>query len=75
VASLTITQALVELVILEPLLGWPGIGQLSIQAAQSKDLPVLSALVLLSGLLAITANMLSDVVQARLHPQLRARAA
>lgn len=72
VASLTLSQALIELVVLEPLLGWPGVGQLSLQAAQSKDMPVLAALVLLSSLLVIAANLASELVQLWLNPQLRA---
>lgn len=73
IASLTISQALVELVVLEPLLGWPGLGQLSIQAAQSKDIPVLAALVLVSSLVVIAANWASELGQWWLNPQLRAR--
>ncbi|HET9785326.1 MAG TPA: ABC transporter permease [Terriglobales bacterium] len=72
VASLTISQALIELVVLEPLLGWPGIGQLSLQAAQTKDMPVLAALVLLSSLVVIAANLASELAQLWLNPQLRA---
>ena len=72
VASLTLSQALVELVVLEPLMGWPGLGQLSIQAAQSKDMPVLAALVLLSSLVVIVGNGVSEAVQLRLNPRLRA---
>lgn len=71
VASLTLSQALVELVVLEPLMGWPGLGQLSIQAAQSKDMPVLSALVLISSLVVIVGNWVSEAVQLRLNPRLR----
>jgi len=71
VAALTVSQAMVELVILEPLLGWPGLGQLSIQAAQNKDMPVLSALVLFSSLVVIASNWISEAVQTRLNPVLR----
>ncbi|MGH9477247.1 MAG: ABC transporter permease subunit [Terriglobales bacterium] len=73
VASLTVSQAMVELVILEPLLGWPGLGQLSLQAAQAKDMPVLAALVLLSSLVVIAANWASELGQWLLNPRLRAR--
>lgn len=71
VASLTVSQALIELVVLEPLLGWPGIGQLSLQAAQTRDLPLLAALVLVSSLAVIAANLASELLQAALNPQLR----
>lgn len=71
IASLTLSQALIELVILEPLLGWPGVGQLSIQAAEGRDMPVLAALVLLTSLLVIGSNWLSELVQYGLNPQLQ----
>ncbi|HUX67084.1 MAG TPA: ABC transporter permease [Terriglobales bacterium] len=74
VASLTLSQALVELVVLEPLLGWPGLGQLSIQAAQSRDMPVLAALVLISAVVVIVGNAVSEAVQLALNPRLRAAA-
>ncbi len=73
VASLSVSQALAELVILEPLLGWPGLGQLSLQAAQSRDMPVLAALVLLTSLVVVVCNLASDAVQWLLNPQLRSR--
>ncbi|MGH9415039.1 MAG: ABC transporter permease [Terriglobales bacterium] len=73
IASLTLSQALIELVILEPLLGWPGVGQLSIQAAESRDMPVLAALVLITSLLVIGSNWASELVQYWLNPQLQSR--
>jgi len=75
VASLSVSQALVELVVLETLLGWPGLGQLSITAAQNRDLPVLAALVLLTSLVVIGCNWGSEWVQMRCNPQLRTAAA
>ncbi|MFI5268208.1 MAG: ABC transporter permease subunit, partial [Chloroflexota bacterium] len=71
VASLTVSQALVELVVLETLLGWPGLGQLSIEAAQNRDLPVLAGLVLLTSLVVIACNLGSELVQVGLNPRLR----
>ncbi|MGH9392772.1 MAG: ABC transporter permease subunit, partial [Terriglobales bacterium] len=71
VASLTVSQALVELVVLETLLGWPGLGQLSIEAAQNRDLPVLAGLVLLTSLVVIACNLGSELVQIGLNPRLR----
>lgn len=75
VASLTVSQALVELVVLETLLGWPGLGQLSITAAQNRDLAVLAALVMLTSFVVIACNWGSEWVQIRCNPQLRAAAA
>jgi ABC-type dipeptide/oligopeptide/nickel transport system permease component len=68
--SISITQIAVETVIVETLLNWPGIGQLSMQAVAQRDLPLLSALVLLTGVLVVTTNIISDLVRFRMNPRL-----
>ena len=70
-ASLSIAQLMIDTVIVENLLAWPGIGQLSIDAASQRDLPVVAALVLLSSVVVVTGNLLSDLLQYLTNPQLR----
>lgn len=70
-ASLTVTQLLVDTVIVETLLGWPGIGQLAVSAAAERDMPLLSALVLLTSLVVIAAGVISDLLQYWTNPRLR----
>lgn len=70
-ASLTVTQLLVDTVIVETLLGWPGLGQLAVEAAARRDLPLLSAIVLLTSLLVIATSVVSDLLQAWANPRLR----
>lgn len=70
-ASVAVTQLLLECIIVETLLDWPGIGQLSIVSATQRDLPLLSALVLLTAVVVIAANLTSDFMQWRSNPRLR----
>jgi peptide/nickel transport system permease protein len=70
-ASVTLTQLVLEAVIVETLLAWPGIGQLSITAAAQRDIPLVSALVLISGLLVIVANAGSELLQLWTNPTLQ----
>lgn len=69
--SLTVTQLLVDTVIVETLLGWPGLGQLAVSAAAQRDLPLLSAIVLLTSLLVIATGIVSDLLQLWTNPRLR----
>jgi ABC-type dipeptide/oligopeptide/nickel transport system permease component len=69
--SITATQLVLEAVIVETLLAWPGIGQLSMTAAAQRDIPLIAALVLMSSILVITANAASDLLQLWTNPKLR----
>lgn len=70
-ASISVAQLLVETVIVETLLAWPGIGQLSLDAASQHDLPVVAALVLLTSCIVVAGNLFSDVLQFVTNPRLR----
>ncbi|CAN7310705.1 ABC transporter permease [Variovorax sp. LjRoot178] len=61
-------------IVVETVFGWPGLGQLSYEAIKSRDIPVLLAVLLFSGILVVLANLLVDVVQARLDPRVRLHA-
>lgn len=69
--SISVAQLLIETVIVETLLAWPGIGQLSLDAAAQRDLPVVAALVLLTSCVVVLGNLLSDVLQFATNPRLR----
>lgn len=55
----------------ELIFAWPGMGRLALDAAQSQDYPVLLAVVLLTGLIVIAANLLGELATARLDPRIR----
>jgi len=61
-------------IVVETVFGWPGLGQLSFEAIKSRDIPVLLAVLLFSGVLVVLANLLVDLVQARLDPRVQSPA-
>lgn len=58
-------------VVVETLFAYPGIGQLTYQAALSRDFPVLQAVFLVGGLTILAINALADVLRRRIDPRLR----
>jgi peptide/nickel transport system permease protein len=49
-------------VIVETVLGWPGVGQLSVVAVRSRDVPLLMGIVLAASLAVLVGNLLADVL-------------
>lgn len=60
-------------VITEIVFSWPGIGQLTIEAIQRRDYPVLQGSVLLISLTYVSVNTLTDVVTSWFDPRIRIR--
>lgn len=58
-------------VLVEIVFAWPGVGRLLLSSAQARDYPVLLAVFLLVSFAVVLANLLADVVYARLDPRLR----
>lgn len=58
-------------VITEMIFEWPGVGQLTIEAIQRRDYPVLQACVLVISLSYVIVNTLTDLVYAWLDPRIR----
>jgi len=58
-------------VITEVIFSWPGIGQLTIEAIQRRDYPVLQACVLIISLSYVTVNTLTDLAYAWFDPRVR----
>jgi peptide/nickel transport system permease protein len=61
-------------VITEMIFEWPGVGQLTIEAIQRRDYPVLQACVLVISLSYVIVNTLTDLVYAWLDPRIRLQA-
>ncbi len=57
----------------EYVFGWTGLGWLSVQAVDSKDLQLLQALFLLFSAAVIIANLIADLLYGYLDPRVRAR--
>ena len=58
-------------VITETIFSWPGIGQLTIDAIQKRDYPVVQACVLLISLTYVVINLLTDLTYAFFDPRVR----
>ncbi len=57
-------------VITEIVFSWPGIGQLTIEAIQRRDYPLVQGCVLLISLSYVAVNTLTDMIYARLDPRI-----
>lgn len=58
-------------VIVETVFSWPGVGQLAVGSVQSRDFPVLQAVVIVGSAIYIAANFFVDVLYAYVDPRIR----
>ncbi|KEJ88334.1 ABC transporter permease [Sulfitobacter donghicola] len=58
-------------VIVESIFGWPGLGQLILQAIAQRDFPVIQAYLVFMGLIFFTTSLLADIALLLADPQLR----
>jgi peptide/nickel transport system permease protein len=58
-------------VIIEVIFGWPGIGQLALQAIERRDFPLVQADVLLVATVVVFINLTVDLLYAYLDPRIR----
>ncbi|MEP0963603.1 MAG: ABC transporter permease [Roseobacter sp.] len=58
-------------VIVESIFGWPGLGQLILQAIAQRDFPVIQAYLVFMGLVFFSMSILADIVVFSSDPQLR----
>lgn len=58
-------------VIVETVLGWPGLGQLSVVAVRSRDVPLLMGVVLVTSTAVLVGNMLADILLRLNDPRLQ----
>lgn len=58
-------------VVTEQIFQWPGIGSLTIASIDSRDYPVLMAIVILSAICVLVANLLVDITYAFIDPRIK----
>ncbi|HEY8458914.1 MAG TPA: ABC transporter permease, partial [Blastocatellia bacterium] len=58
-------------VIVETVLGWPGLGQLTVSAMETRDVPLLLGSTLATAAAVITGNLAADILQRLNNPRLR----
>jgi peptide/nickel transport system permease protein len=61
-------------VLIETIFSWPGIGQLTLQAFQYRDFPLIQGIVIVYSLTVILSNLAVDLAYAFLNPRVRLRA-
>lgn len=71
IAALEIGNLLAGAVIIETVFAWPGIGQLAIQAIQSRDFLVVQVIVLLISFVYVMTSVLADLVYGIVDPRIR----
>lgn len=70
-AAIDIGGVLAGAVFTESMFGFPGLGKLMVDAANSVDLPVITGVTLLAAVLIIAANTAADLLYAVLDPRVR----
>jgi peptide/nickel transport system permease protein len=70
-AALVFVALLNGSIIVETVFGWPGLGLLVIEAVDSRDYPIVQAVVLILSGMYIGVNLLVDVLYAYLNPKIR----
>lgn len=58
-------------VIVETVLGWPGLGQLAVVAVRSRDVPLLMGVVMVTATAVLIGNMVADILLRLNDPRLR----
>ena len=61
------------IVVVEAVFGWPGIGQLTWQAIQQIDIPIIMGVTLLSACAIVLGNLLADLVAPLIDPRIKLR--
>lgn len=70
--GVTIPVMLGGAVVIEAIFAWPGLGQLSVEAAASRDYSVLMGTIIFTGLLVVFGNFITDVICMYLDPRVAA---
>jgi peptide/nickel transport system permease protein len=72
-ASMYLAIMITQLIVVETVFAWPGIGRLSYEAIMFRDFPVIQAVVLSGALIVIIVNVLTDILYAYIDPRIRYR--
>jgi len=71
VAALEIANLLAGAVVVETVFAWPGLGQLAVQAIQSRDFLIVQAVVLLGAFAHVGLNLVADILYGVVDPRIR----
>ncbi len=56
--------------IVEAVFSWPGVGYYAVGAVLDRDLPVITAYILVVGMIFVICNLLADIIQIKMNPRL-----
>jgi peptide/nickel transport system permease protein len=73
VVALEIANLLAGAVVVETVFAWPGLGQLAVQAIQSRDFLIVQAVVLLGAFAHVGLNLIADILYGVVDPRIRHR--
>jgi peptide/nickel transport system permease protein len=59
--------------LIEVVMGWPGLGPLFLEAIMARDFALVLAVVMLSASFLIAGNLLADILLYRMDPRIRMR--
>jgi peptide/nickel transport system permease protein len=71
ISALILSYVFVGAVLVEDTFSLPGVGQLLVQSATAKDLPMLQGVAMLTAAVIIVANLLADVAYIAVDPRIR----
>jgi len=71
VAAFLTASIIAGSVVVEVVFGWPGLGQLFVTAIDGREVNLIMAITLLTGVAIVLANLLADIVYALLDPRIR----
>jgi peptide/nickel transport system permease protein len=59
------------IVVVESVFGWPGIGQLTWQAIQQIDIPIIMGVTLISAIAIVLGNLIADLLAPLIDPRIK----
>jgi peptide/nickel transport system permease protein len=59
-------------VVIETVMGWPGLGQLTVSAVETRDIPLLLGVTMVATAAVMVGNLAADILQCLNNPRLRA---
>jgi peptide/nickel transport system permease protein len=71
--GLTIGTLLSASLLVEVVMGWPGLGPLLVDAIMARDIPVVLGAILLSAAFLVAGNLVADLLLYRLDPRIRVK--
>jgi peptide/nickel transport system permease protein len=71
IAGVTLAAVIVGAVLVEVTFSLPGIGQLLVQSATTKDLPMLQGVAMVVAVVIMAANLLADLVYTAINPRIQ----